>query len=72
MTQASALAHSASLADLALYRAKQSGHNAWVGLFSTPKTNATNLISATPQSIETFIEREELQVQSSPVLPHAR
>jgi two-component system cell cycle response regulator len=60
------------IADMALYAAKNSGRNAWVGLFSTDKTNPGNLYLQTEKgkkkmlpNIEELLENGELDITTS-------
>jgi two-component system cell cycle response regulator len=60
------------IADIALYAAKNSGRNAWVGLFSTGKTKPENLYQETEKgkkkmlpNIEELLENGELYITTS-------
>jgi predicted signal transduction protein with EAL and GGDEF domain len=60
------------IADIALYAAKNSGRNAWVGLFSTDKTKPGNLYQETEKgkkkmlpNIERLLENGELDITTS-------
>jgi two-component system cell cycle response regulator len=60
------------IADMALYAAKNSGRNAWVGLFSTDKTEPGNLYLETEKgkkkmlpNIEELLENGELDITTS-------
>ena len=60
------------IADMALYAAKNSGRNAWVGLFSTDKTKPGNLYLETEKgkkkmlpNIERLLENGELDITTS-------
>jgi two-component system cell cycle response regulator len=60
------------IADMALYAAKNSGRNAWVGLFSTDKTKPGNLYQETEKgkkkmllNIEQLLENGELDITTS-------
>ena len=60
------------IADKALYAAKNSGRNAWVGLFSTDKTKPGNLYQETEKGkkkmlpdIEQLLENGELDITTS-------
>ncbi len=60
------------IADMALYAAKNSGRNAWVGLFSTDKTKPGNLYRETEKGkkkmlpdIEGLLENGELDIITS-------
>jgi len=60
------------IADMALYAAKNSGRNAWVGLFSTDKTKPGNLFQETEKgkkkmlpNIEELLENHELEITTS-------
>ena len=60
------------IADMALYAAKNSGRNAWVGLFSTDKTESGNLYLETEKgkkkmlpNIEELLENGELDITAS-------
>ena len=54
-----------SVADRALYVAKRSGRNAWVGLISTDKTRLKGLLGSVRYDPLTMIERGDLDVRSS-------
>jgi hypothetical protein len=60
------------IADIALYAAKNSGRNAWVGLSSTDKTKPGNLFKETEKgkkkmlpNIEALLENGELDITTS-------
>jgi diguanylate cyclase (GGDEF)-like protein len=53
------------VADRAMYCAKQSGRNAWVGLMATPTTPATGLLRAVQEDLAALVARGELMVASS-------
>ncbi|HLP45060.1 MAG TPA: diguanylate cyclase [Candidatus Kapabacteria bacterium] len=60
------------IADIALYAAKNSGRNGWVGIFSTDKVNPDNLYRQNEKgkkkmlpNIEQLLENGELDVQTS-------
>ncbi len=54
-----------NVADKALYAAKKSGRNAWVGILSTDQTSSDNLYRGIREDIETLIEADELKIQTS-------
>jgi len=53
------------IADEALYAAKRSGRNAWVGLASTQTTRPDTLADRSTEAIERSVARGELTVETS-------
>jgi diguanylate cyclase (GGDEF)-like protein len=54
-----------NVADVALYTAKRSGRNAWVGLFSTDSTEAKGLLRVIRESPGDLVEAGAIEVRTS-------
>ena len=54
-----------NVADVALYTAKRSGRNAWVGLFSTERTEVEGLLRLVRESPNELVASGEIEVLSS-------
>jgi len=54
-----------TIADRALYVAKASGRNAWVGLYATETTSATALVEAIDDDLETMVVKRTIELSSS-------
>jgi diguanylate cyclase (GGDEF)-like protein len=53
------------IADKALYAAKYSGRNSWVGLMSTDKTKTDNLYQRIQNEMKTLMTNDELKILTS-------